>query len=146
MMNTRNMSLLDVPHRTLELQTNLREDFTIKETAPTRAIFWLRAPKWNWDTDANVTMDGWVGIHSLSHLLVMIFALVSKFLVILSMLKRTFSILLYLIVYSVLHVKALSRGLLRECEIFTNLRLKLSCTPHLQATLCVTKLNYDNSR
>ena len=41
-MNTRNMSLLDVPHRTLELQTNLREDFTIKETAPTRAIFWLR--------------------------------------------------------------------------------------------------------
>ena len=42
-MNTRNMSLLDVPHRTLELQTNLRKDFTITEKAPARAFFLLES-------------------------------------------------------------------------------------------------------
>ena len=29
---------------TLELQTKIREDFTITEKVPTRAYFWLKAP------------------------------------------------------------------------------------------------------
>ena len=29
---------------TVELQTNLREDFTITERAPTRAFSWLKSP------------------------------------------------------------------------------------------------------
>ena len=42
--------------------TEVREDFTITEKAPTRAFSWLKAP--GWDIDAKIIRDRWLGYHS----------------------------------------------------------------------------------
>ena len=78
----------------LELATKVREDFTITETAPTRAFSWLKVQH------STFTL--------LSKPALTIFAFVSKFHLLLSA-NRQFQ-----------PGEGPSRGLLRDCEIFAN--------------------------